>query len=226
MQNQPVILDLCGGTGSWSRFYREDPAYRVVIVDPGEWGSLAAVPGAEILEMDVRDFAYEVTEAVDSRAGRVRGIWLDDVRGILAAPPCTHFSRSGARWWAQKGEEVLIDALSIVEACFRVVDDTNPLWWCLENPAGRLRWFIGNPKIIIQPHHYAGHAEDPETQRYTKTTLLWGDFSLPEKQNLEPVRVCAQGSWIQKLGGKSDRTKRLRSMTPEGFARAFYLANP
>ena len=61
---------------------------------------------------------------------------------------------------------------------------------------------------------------------YTKRTLLWGEFTLPQKTPVEPVRVCSQGSWIQKLGGKSARTKMLRSMTPAGFARAFFEANP
>jgi len=226
MDDKPIILDLCGGTGSWSRFYREDPHYKVIVVDPGEWGNTEPVSGAERLVMDVRDFAYELTAACEEESWCVRGLYLHNTRGILAAPPCTHFSRSGARWWEQKGEEVLIEALSVVEACLRIVDDLRPCWWCLENPAGRLRWFLGDPTTIIQPHHFAGYAEDPETQRYTKMTLLWGDFSLPERRNAEPIRVCAQGSWVQKLGGKSDKTKRLRSMTPEGLAKAFYVANP
>jgi len=42
---------------------------------------------------------------------------------------------------------------------------------------------------------------------------------------VEPVKVCEQGSWLQKLGGKSEKTKTLRSATPMGFARAFYEAN-
>lgn len=57
-----------------------------------------------------------------------------------------------------------------------------------------------------------------------------GDFAIakrwPEPRRLEPIRVCSQGSWVQRLGGKSERTKELRSMTPDGFARAFALANP
>ena len=36
-----------------------------------------------------------------------------------------------------------------------------------------------------------------------------------------------RGSWQwAKLGGKSERTKRLRSQTPRGFALAFAEANP
>lgn len=61
---------------------------------------------------------------------------------------------------------------------------------------------------------------------YTKKTALWGEFNEPVRTPVEPIRACAQGSWVQKLGGKSERTKELRSATPMGFARAFFLANP
>jgi hypothetical protein len=60
---------------------------------------------------------------------------------------------------------------------------------------------------------------------YTKRTVLYGNFSVPEKRRIEPVNTSKQGSWLQSLGGKSARTKELRSVTPAGFARAFYEAN-
>lgn len=60
---------------------------------------------------------------------------------------------------------------------------------------------------------------------YTKRTQIWGEFNLPEKRRLEPIKVCAQGSWTQKLGGKSESTKEQRSDTPAGFAMAFAMAN-
>lgn len=64
-----------------------------------------------------------------------------------------------------------------------------------------------------------------EWNAYTKKTGLWGDFRFPEKRAIDPVRCCKQGSPLQRLGGKSDRTKDLRSNTPEGFAEAFFEAN-
>jgi hypothetical protein len=60
---------------------------------------------------------------------------------------------------------------------------------------------------------------------YTKATGLWGRFTLPEPQPIAPCRVCKQGSWLMKLGGKSERTKSLRSATPSGFAAAMFQAN-
>lgn len=144
------------------------------------------------------------------------------VHGILAAPPCTDLAVSGVRYWAAKGEQALLAALAVADACLRIVTVCRLAgalaWWALENPVGRLRHYYGPPRLTFNPCDFG--------DAYTKRTLLWGEFTLPQKTPVEPVRVCSQGSWIQKLGGKSARTKMLRSMTPAGFARAFFEANP
>lgn len=70
---------------------------------------------------------------------------------------------------------------------------------------------------------------------YTKKTVLWGEFNtnLP-KNPVEPELVTikagnhyykASSIWA-KTGGKSEKTKTLRSNTPAGFAKAFFTANP
>jgi hypothetical protein len=104
------------------------------------------------------------------------------------------------------------------------VDFCKPDWWALENPVGRLHTLLpelGKP-WYFQPCDYG----DP----YTKKTALYGKFMRPlplwvGDRSVKPVRVSSQGSWVQKLGGKSERTKELRSATPMGFARAFFAAN-
>jgi len=145
------------------------------------------------------------------------------VHGILAAPPCTMFAVSGA--WARAKEKAtgeyeakIREALSVVDACLRLVAVCRPAWWALENPVGTLKNWLGPPRLYFQPCDYG--------DAYTKRTCLWGDFVEPEQAPVEPIRVCSQGSWIMQLGGKSERTKRLRSITPAGFARAFFAANP
>ncbi len=185
-----MILDLCGGTGSWSKPYR-DAGYDVLVVDPQEW------LGGEGGTGDVRLFKH----------------LKKPVHGILAAPPCTHFSVSGARWWKGKGEEALLHALSIADACARIVLFHKPDWWALENPVGRLRRYYGNPAYTFNPCDHG----DP----YTKRTLIWGDFKVPERNPVEPI----EGSKMHKLPPGPDRA-RLRSMTPPGFAQAFFEANP
>jgi len=178
-----IVLDLCGGTGAWSAPYRVK-GYDVRVIDP--------VTGAG----DVRLLDYQ---------GRVRG--------ILAAPPCTAFANSGARW--PRTEAEILDALSVVDACLRIISVCRPAWWALENPVGKLRRWLGPPAMTFQPCDYG----DP----YTKRTLLWGRFTFPATAPVPP----AEGSrmWSQ-YGGRSARTKRERSATPPGFASAFCEANP
>lgn len=135
------------------------------------------------------------------------------VHGVLAAPPCTHLSGSGARWWEQKGEEALLEALSIADACLRVVLVCQPQWWCLENPVGRLSRFYGKPRMTFQPWEYG----DP----YTKRTCLWGDFTAPVQTPVEPT----EGSKMWKMAPSPDRWIN-RSRTPLGFAKAFFESNP
>ena len=133
--------------------------------------------------------------------------------GVLAAPPCTEFAVSGARWWAQKPSYLLSDALRVVEVCLQIASRAEA-WWALENPVGRLRHYIGPPVMYFDPCDYG----DP----WTKRTCLWGRFTAPKQS---PVHATEFWGW-HKLGGKSERTKRLRSITPPGFARAFFEANP
>jgi site-specific DNA-cytosine methylase len=179
-----LILDLCGGTGSWSKPYRE-AGYQVEVIDPkvgtGDVRLLQRIPVG--------------------------------VHGILAAPPCTDLAGSGARWWAEKGEDALRDALSMVDACIRIAWVQQPQWWALENPVGRLSWFLGPPQMTFDPADYG----DP----YTKKTLLWGRFNPPVKRPVEAV----EGSKMHLIPPSPER-QALRSVTPEGFARAFFEANP
>jgi hypothetical protein len=184
-----IILDLCGGSGSWSKPYLK-AGYDVRLVT--------------LPFHDVRKYVIP-----------------KNVHGILAAPPCDHFSVSGAQYWKVKDSDGrTAEAVSIVLACLDIIYLAKPVWWALENPVGRLKKLcrMGTPRLIFNPCEYG----DP----YTKKTLVWGDFAFPARTPVKPERVCSQGSWIQKLGGKSEKTKYLRSLTPPGFAQAFFEANP
>lgn len=115
---------------------------------------------------------------------------------------------------------------------------------------GRSGWTVApfRPRLVFDPFEYAGYlAPDAATlarldvirakkgegvtaeesafvwasNAYTKKTGIWGDFTVPTVSVVEPVRVCSQGSPLMRLGGKSERTKELRSNTPKGFAEAF-----
>jgi|GEM_PF-329979 len=125
------------------------------------------------------------------------------VRGVLAAPPCTEFSI------AKNGRERdLAGGLEAVCACLRIIALVRPVWWALENPTGLLGRWLGTPRDVFEPHEFG----DP----WTKRTALWGDFEIPER-----------GPFVQPIGSAMDRkTPAEQAITPPGFARAFYEANP
>lgn len=142
------------------------------------------------------------------------------VYGILAAPPCTHFSIAANRLWKEKDADGrTFTDITILTACLIIIAKAQPQFWVIENPVGRMRKMLGNPALIFSPCDYG----DP----WTKKTLLWGVFNLPEHN---PVVVPANErgrnkGWLYKHGGKSVRTKELRSITPPGFAKAFFESN-
>jgi hypothetical protein len=220
-----TIWSFCDHSGHWASPWA-DAFHRVILVDPQHprgWGNKVTKNGAPMLT-----FGGTVREFLDE-GGVYAGQWRPT--GILAAPPCTDFSVSGAQYWPAKDSDGrTAAAVRIVRDVLEAVNTYSPDWWMLENPVGRLPRLVpelGKPRIYVQPHHYAHLADDPDSERYTKKTGLWGEFDVERLEalrgSLEPVRSCAQGSWIQRLGGKSARTKRLRSVTPVGLARACYL---
>ena len=193
---EKTIISIGDYTGIWSDPYRE--------------------AGYKIIQVDIK-FGQDV------RLLKFPG----NAHGVIAQPPCTHLSSSGARWWESKGEEALLEAMSIVDACMRVVMVTNPKWWVLENPVGRLKDYLGVPKFYFNPSDFALLADNPQNEAYTKRTCLWGEFVPPlpifigQLAGTEPVL----GSKMHKIPPSPDRAM-LRSITPSGFARAFFLANP
>lgn len=167
-----TILSLFDYTGNWPRYFREN--------------------GFDVIQVDIKRgidiLAWEPPEG--------------EVFGILAAPPCTDFSVSGAQYWkAKDGDGRTAHSVSLVQRALDIIELKKPKFWILENPVGRLKNWIGPPKLYVHPYEFAGYAPNPEEDRYTKKTGLWGNFKLPEKRPLEPIKVCSQGSWLQKLGG-------------------------
>jgi len=193
-----IILDLCGGTGSWSRPYLE-AGY--------------TVHNITLPEFDVRTW---------------QGYRDMKVHGILAAPPCTEFAVSGGRWWAGKDPQLLIDALATVDACLAIIQHCNPLWWVIENPVGRLRRLrkieLGEPVMWFHPCDYG----DPYTKktllwgRFTPPRKYPIAPAKPDGWN--PIHYPRFEGKSHRWG--DPKVKEYRSITPTGFARAFSEANP
>ena len=193
---------------------------------------------------------------------------FEDVNGIIAAPPCTDFSASGAHAWKFKDEDGRTHkSVELVRQVLRLVDLFSPtdpeyddtFFWAIENPVGRMGKLLemGEP-WYFQPNEFAGWLKPNKAQinelnrirnkslsekitrqegdfvmkmeAYTKKTGIWGSFGKPEKKPLDPVYITAATgerfspvAWF--TGGKSAKTKELRSNTPLGFAMAFFEAN-
>lgn len=175
---KPLILDLCGGTGSWSKPYAE-AGYDVELVD---------------LPNDVRllEFALSIKP-----------------HGILCAPPCTVFSYARNRY--EPTREELIKALSVVDACLRIVTIYKPKWWALENPRNKLRRYLGPPRLTFSQWEYGDAAEKP--------TCIWGEFNAPM---FRPKKRTKPSTYRTRKANARPED----AVTPPGFARAFFEVNP
>lgn len=170
----------------------------------GAWSQPYVDAGYRVIRVtlptDVRDWQDYMTENGEAI----------NVHGILAGFPCTYFANSGARW--PRTRQQMLEAISIMDACCRIVlaCRSTLAWWCFENPIGKAKRFLGVPTMTFDPCEYG----DP----YTKKTLLWGEFNPPIKTPVLPSRGSMMHTMI--------RDAAQRAVTPSGFARAFFKANP
>lgn len=212
--------------------------YSLNRADDGGWNwALNAGQLADHVEAEGGYYIDEVwTRIMQDRESEDAGAFAGlDIVGMLLAPPCTDFSCSGARHFAAKDADGRTEkSVAIVRDCLRLVEAVTPEWWCLENPRGRIKTLVpelGDWLMHFDPCDYALLADHPDREAYTKDTYLYGHFEANLiKAAMEPVYYYDskgnRGSWQWKnLGGKSERTKELRSITPTGFSRSFANAN-
>lgn len=189
------LLSLFDYSGQWSKPYM-DAGWDVVQMDIKR--------GQDVMQFDYKKYKH--------------------FYGILAAPPCTDFSNSGAQYWNQKDTDGRTEqSVTLVKKTLEIVRHYSPKFWALENPLGRIQKCIpelGRPSYWFHPSDYG--------ENYTKRTYLWGKFTPPMPLftgGAIGIPMPVNENFIMKLGGKSERTKELRSTTPPGFAKAFYEAN-
>lgn len=209
-----ILLSLYDHSGNQSRPYREN--------------------GWEIEQIDIkhgRDIMdFEPGEWMQKYLHRPMAHHLPTV-GILAPIPCTCYALSGNR---HKKKRFISGEFA---ASQRLVEKTRQIiewftksgclqFWMVENPSSDIHkhnpW-LGEVVHKFNPCDYAKYAPHPEKDRYNKQTWLWGNFTPMVADRLEPFEKDSP-IW-RNFGGKSEKTKELRSITPLGFAYAFYEAN-
>lgn len=91
----------------------------------------------------------------------------------------------------------------------------------IENPVSAVSTYWRKPDYTFNPCDYGGYLTPPD-DAYTKRTCLWtgNGFAMPKPKPVKPV----EGSRMHSLGPSTDRAA-LRSITPQGFARAVFEAN-
>lgn len=191
-----IILDLCGGTGSWSRPYAA-AGYDVRVITLPEW--------------DVERFQHYDWD------------W-ENVYGVLAAPPCTQFSV--ARRTAKTPPDY-VSAFRTVDACMNVIRKCaltgNLKFWALENPRGKLRYFLGIPKNTFFQWQFGGQHKNPSD--------IWGYYNPPiPTVKIEPF-IDVDRTWQKPVKPAEYKHLKLnraavRAITPKGFSEAFFRANP
>lgn len=164
---------------------------------------------------------------------RLLALGLERPSFVLSFAPCTDLAVSGARHFESKrsrdpefqDKAVALARLAEFFECPYMV----------ENPVSVLSTKWRKPDVICHPADFGGlcpagpHPEFPgvipELDAYLKKTCLWLGNGARAPYSA-PVEVKEQDNpgWA-KLGGKSARTKYIRSLTPRGLARAIALAN-
>lgn len=218
-----IILDLCGGTGAMSNPYGE-AGYNVKVIT--------------LPEYDITRTELYMETIVFSGNNNLNGLSVNykNIYGILAAPPCTQFSFARNEKRAKLPRD-LKKGLIVVDACLRIIRRVllkgALQFWVMENPKGHLRRFLGKPFLEFNPCDYG--------DAWTKPTDIWGFFNNPKKNAVTlaggPDRWTDNGrftaadnsspnctdEYFRKVRG--ERRIIRRSITPPGFAKAFYRAN-
>ena len=163
----------------------------------------------------------------------------EDVVFGMAFPVCTDLAVSGAAHFKAKAErdpKFQDKAASYARWCAYLFDSLDVPYF-IENPVSRLATLWRKPNYSFHPYQYGGYipasqAEHPKwpdyiapRDAYPKKTCLWtgGGFVMPATLPVTPEDGHSRQHL--KLGGKSMKTKNIRSATPRGFARAVFEAN-
>lgn len=207
MENhEKIILDLCGGSGAWSRPYKEAgydvrlitlPDYDVRTYEPPEnvYGILAAPPCTEFsLAKNGSRHKRDLAAGMDTVEACLGVIWKCQMRGKL-------------QFWA------LENPVGLLRRFLGKPPYTFFQWWFGDQGIKRtdLWGYFAPPKqkVFERPDgpHYIKQYKSGK-----KNHFAWAAPACPE--------------WAKEyIGRQPDKRAALRAVTPPGFAQAFFRAN-
>lgn len=208
-----IILDLCGGTGAWSRPYKESGNFDVFVV---------TLPRYDVFDTIINDSSITFFDRIDKKNIVVP---KKDIYGIFAAPTCTMFSLARTRAKTPRDFE---EGMKLVKQCLNIIwavrafQENTLHFWALENPRGFLRQFLGKPPLSFTADEYGANVKKP--------TDIWGYFNIPKKQqknqnatNLDKNLSQIPSDYI--IPDDMNREAVKRAITNKEFATAFYKVN-
>jgi hypothetical protein len=162
----------------------------------------------------------------------------NNVLAGISFTPCNDMSVAGAKHFEKKAlNDAYFWAKAYELTCIGVdLFEFFGIPYMVENPKTVLATLWRSPDHVFNPYEYGGYLTPdhqhryypdiyPPRDAYHKETWIWtgNGFRMPKKIPVPPAEKAFPG--FKKLGGKSERTKQIRSVTPEGFAKAVLLAN-
>lgn len=155
---------------------------------------------------------------------------------VFGFPPCTDLAVSGACRFAEKLKRDPLVFEKAMELVWVVPEVGEHCPWMFENPVSIISTRYRKPDFMFDPYEFGGYLPEDDVHprwpeyysprdAYNKKTCIWtgNGFVEPVKKPVEkPEGYSASFS---QLGGRSQRTKQIRSETPRGFAQAVFEAN-
>lgn len=169
---------------------------------------------------------------------RVSGMGIPKPDIIFSFPPCTDIAVSGAAHFAKKLEEDPLCQQKAVDCCkvAAAIGEFLQVPYVIENPVSVLSSLWRKPDHTFNPSDYGGYLPEDDKHplfpdlikprdAYPKKTCLWSGrgFVMPDRKPVEVEE--GYSSQHSRLGGKSQKTKTIRSLTPRGFALSVFEAN-
>ena len=174
--------------------------------------------------------------------------WVREAHLLLGFPPCDDLAGSGAKHWKKKlkaDPDCQTKAASRAKKCKTIADRLGARY-VIENPVGALARLWRRFDHLFHPCWFGGylprgqwkHPRYPEfippRDAYEKKTCNWtgNGYVHPEPKPVVPEillgksadgRVLRFNRQTKKLGGKSLKTKNIRSSTPRGWALAVFI---
>jgi len=129
------VLDLCSGLGGASEAFTNNPHWKVIRIENNP--ELDHIPHTRLL--DVEHWLDWLPGLISEMGSRPAVIW--------ASPPCLEFSMAYLAPASKAAREGRLDwkpDMSIVEACWEIIEFANPRYFVVENVQGAAGWFLPN----------------------------------------------------------------------------------